>query len=71
MEEKIYKFLKEYETLCKKYGFSIDACGCCDSPYILSNGDIIIENIGYNLQKRMFNVYYWRLEFTYNNRRIF
>jgi len=27
-------FLKEYVTLCKKYNLCINACDCCDSPWI-------------------------------------
>ena len=39
MPEKIDKeraklFLKEYYRLCIKYGFIVDACGCCESPWL-------------------------------------
>ena len=27
-------FLREYGELCVKYCIIIDACGCCNSPYI-------------------------------------
>jgi hypothetical protein len=27
-------FMKELEELCRKYKQYIDACGCCDSPWI-------------------------------------
>ena len=32
--EDIYSFLNEYRKLCRKYGFYIDACGCCGSPWV-------------------------------------
>jgi len=33
-KEKAKQFLKEYYKLCVKHGFIIDACGCCDSPWL-------------------------------------
>lgn len=27
-------FLEEYKALCIKYGIIIDACGCCESPWM-------------------------------------
>ncbi len=28
------QFLDEYEELCRRYHLCVDACGCCDSPFI-------------------------------------
>jgi len=28
------KFISEYEELCRKYRLCVDACGCCDSPFL-------------------------------------
>ena len=28
-------FLKEYKSLVEKYQIYIEACGCCDSPWLL------------------------------------
>ena len=54
----IINFLKEYEELCIKYGLSISACGCCDSPYICLDDDNYnhIENIGFDLDKKKLRV---------------
>ncbi len=32
--KRVEAFLKEYDKLCEKYGVSIGACGCCDSPWV-------------------------------------
>lgn len=32
------QFLRELTKLSKKYGFTIGACGCCDSPWISGSG---------------------------------
>ena len=37
-KEKLKSFFKEYQKICKKYGYFVTACGCCDSPWIL-DGD--------------------------------
>lgn len=37
--EKVIEFLKEYEELCKKHDMWISACGCCDSPYLVTRVD--------------------------------
>jgi len=33
-KERFRRFLEEYEQLCRKYGVIVDACGCCDSPWL-------------------------------------
>jgi hypothetical protein len=33
-QEQCAAFLREYEALCQKYGLFVEACGCCDSPWI-------------------------------------
>lgn len=45
-------FLREYETLCKKYKISIEGCGCCGSPFLVvrtesGSEDVSLENIGF------------------------
>ena len=42
-KERLKKFLEEYAKICKKYGYFIDACGCCDSPYISPLEDSNLE----------------------------
>lgn len=44
--ERIIEFLKEYEELCKKYDMWISACGCCNSPYLVTRADEGLD-IGY------------------------
>lgn len=33
-------FLDEYEALCSKHGLFVEGCGCCDSPYLETVGDL-------------------------------
>ena len=40
---KYYDFLVEYEKLCIKHEMFIDACGCCDSPFLGKFENIKIE----------------------------
>lgn len=35
-EARAERFLEEYEKLCKKHWVIIDACGCCDSPFLVA-----------------------------------
>jgi len=35
-DEKVASFLGELESLCRRYGFGISACGCCGSPWIIT-----------------------------------
>lgn len=28
------KFLEAYKAICAEYGFIVDACGCCNSPFL-------------------------------------
>ena len=39
MIEKTIAFLKEYKALCEKYKLFISACGCCDSPWLITIGN--------------------------------
>lgn len=36
---KVNEFIKEYETLCKKYNVVIESCGCCDGAYAICLDD--------------------------------
>jgi hypothetical protein len=47
---KYYDFLVEYEKLCKKHKMFIDACGCCDSPFLGA-----FENIKIKENKLLFD----------------
>jgi len=31
---RVRNFLREYYQLCRKYGLIVDACGCCESPWL-------------------------------------
>lgn len=33
-KERAKAFLKEYYKICTKYGYVVDGCGCCDSPFL-------------------------------------
>lgn len=35
-KQKLEDFCKEVNEVCCKYGYSIDGCGCCGSPYIVN-----------------------------------
>lgn len=32
--DRLMTFATEYESLCRKYGLQINACGCCNSPWL-------------------------------------
>jgi hypothetical protein len=38
-------FVDELVVLCKRHGFVIDACGCCDSPWIVPIKDASLSSI--------------------------
>ena len=42
--QEILDFLEEYRKLCEKYNLSIGACGCCNSPWVVS-GDPYIGHL--------------------------
>jgi len=44
-KERLKKFLEEYTKICKKYGYCINACGCCNSPWIVSFDDCLTPNL--------------------------
>jgi len=46
-KERVKAFLKEYYALCKKYNLCVDACGCCNSPWIYEplNEERLVEHI--------------------------
>ena len=33
--EKFEAFMKDHVVLCRKHGYIISACGCCDSPWAI------------------------------------
>ena len=35
--QRIVAFLRDYMALCKKHNIIVDACGCCNSPYLVGN----------------------------------
>lgn len=57
----VLDYLKEYESLCKKYNLTIDGCGCCGSPFIdnvkFDEDEIYeINEIKLENNKLMFNI---------------
>lgn len=59
VHERLMGFATEYVALCKKYNFTISACGCCNSPFLVEidrskefaaieqNGLIIMHSVEY------------------------
>ncbi len=50
-KEEVDKFLEELSALSNKYGLSIVACGCCESPWICNDdcgivGKYVCDKIG-------------------------
>lgn len=39
MTEEQEHFLKEYKILCEKYHKVVDACGCCNGPWVVDDQD--------------------------------
>lgn len=52
-KDKLDKFLEELSELSNKYGFVINGCGCCGSPWI----EEVDSNIMYDYLKFMNNKY--------------
>lgn len=52
--ERLINFAIEYEALCRKYGLQIDACGCCNSPWLVaidednSDFEVLLRDIDYS-----------------------
>ena len=40
-------FIKDYEAICRKHGYAVLACGCCDSPWPVGdmNGEKVDEHL--------------------------
>ena len=42
--EKVRAFIEELEQLTQKHGMKIDACGCCESPWVIDLETGILAN---------------------------
>lgn len=56
--DELKAFLKELEQLTNKYGLIVDACGCCNSPFIYKKGErvSIAENLWFNQETNEYEV---------------
>ena len=53
---KLEMFLKELAELTDKYGFVINGCGCCGSPWIQDvDGKIVLECLDYDVTEKIYN----------------
>lgn len=51
--ERLQMFLKELAELTDKYGFTINGCGCCGSPWIENvDGKTVLEGLYYDPDKK-------------------
>lgn len=55
----IEEFLKELYKLSNKYGFVIDGCGCCGSPFLrdITTGNAVKWDLEYDEEKETYVVY--------------
>lgn len=54
--EKLIEFLTELTKLTDKYGFEIGGCGCCNSPWVTSNGRNCGVELTYDEEKSCYRV---------------
>lgn len=47
--DRVEAFMKELEQLTKKHGIAVDACGCCNSPWVedLKTHETLAEDLYY------------------------
>jgi len=50
-EHRLEQFLLSLASLFKEHGLLIDACGCCDSPYIIKIEDSFLTKKGLNIEE--------------------
>lgn len=44
-ETRVLGFATEYAALCQKYDVRIEACGCCNSPFLVVGESIFVDGI--------------------------
>lgn len=55
--EKLIEFLTELTKLTNKYGFEIGGCGCCGSPWVVSDDSIYWGNcLEYDKEKGCYHL---------------
>lgn len=68
--DELKAFLEEYETLCQKYRFSIEGCGCCGSPYVFREDDghfnYLIDEINFDYIENRVKIGNLTIEEFYN-----
>ena len=47
-DEKMSKFIGELNSLSEEYGIYIGGCGCCNSPYLMSDGVVTHHDLEYS-----------------------
>ncbi len=45
------EFLEKLSLLTKEYGISINGCGCCGSPYLVAEEEVVAENLAWNKEE--------------------
>lgn len=54
--EKLIEFLTELTKLTNKYGFWIGGCGCCGSPWVISNSGDVGNYLDYDEEKDCYSL---------------
>lgn len=43
--EKMGRFLAELRGLCGRYGYEIGGCGCCGSPWVVTESSCFVHTL--------------------------